>query len=156
MLKRSVATITLFLGSSVLASAADLPSLTVAPLTSPEPAYNWTGFYAGANVGFGTDRYTFPYGFQGPGVAFAPGRGTIVSSGPIGGVQIGYNYQTPWKVVLGIDVEAEGRASADICTLSRPSRRATSRRRSTSMGLFAPASDTRSTGSSFSIMSWSI
>src|ERR1019366_1418711 len=108
MLKRSVATITLFLGSSVLASAADLPSLTVAPLTSPEPAYNWTGFYAGANVGFGTDRYTFPYGFQGPGVAFAPGRGTIVSSGPIGGVQIGYNYQTPWKVVLGIDVEAEG------------------------------------------------
>lgn len=107
MLRLSIATITLVLSANVWASAADLPSLAVAPLASPEPAYSWTGFYAGANAGFGTDRYTFPYGFQGPGVEFIPRRGTIVSHGPITGVQIGYNYQTPWKVVLGIDVEAE-------------------------------------------------
>ena len=25
----------------------------------------------------------------------------------VGGAQIGYNYQTPWRVVLGIEVEAE-------------------------------------------------
>jgi hypothetical protein len=78
MLKLSVATITLLLSVNVLASAADLPSLTAAPLASPGPAYDWTGFYAGANVGFATDRYTFPYGFQGPGVEFIPRRGTIV------------------------------------------------------------------------------
>lgn len=108
MFKLPAATIALVLGTSVLASAADLPALTPAPLTSPEPAYSWTGLYAGANVGFGTDRYTFPYGFQAPGFEFVPRRGTIVSHGPIGGVQFGYNYQTPWNVVLGIDVEAEG------------------------------------------------
>jgi outer membrane immunogenic protein len=107
MLKLSVATITLVLSANVLASAADLPSLTAAPLTSPGPTYDWTGFYAGANVGFATDRYTFPYGFQGPGVEFIPRRGTIVSHGPIGGIQFGYNYEFPWKVVLGIDIEAE-------------------------------------------------
>lgn len=104
MFKRSIATITFILGTSILASAADLP---VAPLTSPESAYNWTGFYAGLNVGVATDRYTFPFGFQGPGVEFVARRGTIVSHGPIGGGQFGYNYQTPWKVVLGIDIEAE-------------------------------------------------
>ena len=107
MLKLSIATITFLLSTSVLASAADLPPQTIAPLASPGPGCDWTGIYAGANVGFGTDRYTFPYGLQGPGVPFFAGRGTIVSNGPIGGVQIGYNYQTSWKVVLGIEVEAE-------------------------------------------------
>lgn len=59
MLKLPIATITLVLGANALASAADLPPQTVAPLTSPVPAYDWTGFYAGGNIGFGTDRYTF-------------------------------------------------------------------------------------------------
>jgi outer membrane immunogenic protein len=107
MFKLLISTITLVLCVTGWASAADLTSPPVAPLAVPGPGYDWTGFYAGGNIGFGTDRYTFPYGFQGPGVPYFPGRATIVSNGPIGGGQFGYNYQFAWKGVLGIDIEAE-------------------------------------------------
>jgi outer membrane immunogenic protein len=91
------------------AFAADLPSRAPPPpaLATPEPIYSWTGFYAGVGAGFGTDRYTFPYAFGSAPTGVFAGRGTIVSHGFIGGGQVGYNYQTPWNIVLGIEVEAE-------------------------------------------------
>ena len=38
--------------SSVAASAADLPMRTKAPPLVVSPAYNWTGFYVGGNIGY--------------------------------------------------------------------------------------------------------
>lgn len=89
--------------------AADLPSKTNAPVfapPAPPPAYDWTGFYVGVNVGYGLDHFAFPYimGSGGPGTVFQ-GRTGITASGPLGGVQAGFNYQFPFGLVLGVEVD---------------------------------------------------
>lgn len=63
------------------------------PIESPVSAYNWTGFYAGANLGgeFMRDRANVG------GVVGSLNAGSL-----FGGVQAGYNWQTgPW--VLGVE-----------------------------------------------------
>lgn len=103
------------LTASNAAFAADLPRKG-----PPVPTfYNWTGFYAGANAGYG----------------WASGSGTITmgaASGPVsgsgngfaGGLQAGYNYQIG-SVVLGVEADAQysaqkgnfdGRAGANVFT----------------------------------------
>lgn len=91
------------------AQAADLPSRSPAPsIIEPVPVTNWTGFYGGVSIGFATDRYTFPYAFGSAQTGVNPGRGTIVSSGLIGGGQVGVLYQTPWNIVVGAEINIEG------------------------------------------------
>lgn len=83
---------------SGVASAADLyrKAPPAEPVVAPITAYNWTGFYAGANLGgewlhskqsgYGIDRSTTP--------------GSV-----FGGLQAGYNFQTgPWVVGAEADV----------------------------------------------------
>ncbi len=95
--------------SVLTAQAADLPSRSPPPsIIEPVPATNWTGFYGGVSVGFATDRYTFPYAFGSAQTGVTPGRGTIVSSGLIGGGQAGFLYQTPWNIVVGAEINIEG------------------------------------------------
>lgn len=96
-------------GSAV---AADLPSraapVAVAPVVVPPQPFNWTGFYGGLHVGGAYDRYTFPVyaGIENVGgVAF---RSTIHAGGPIGGGQIGYNFRTPFNVLLGVEADISG------------------------------------------------
>jgi outer membrane immunogenic protein len=89
------------------ASAADLPARTYtkAPVMI-DPAYNWTGWYVGANVGGGWSNSTYlntvsvaPFGSFLPGDSF-----NVDSSGVVGGGQIGYNYQvSSW--VLGVEAK---------------------------------------------------
>ncbi len=83
-----------------MASAADLP--TKAPAYAPAPSYNWTGFYAGVQVGGGWDSNQvtvvnstvhFPAGYS-----HTPSHG----SGFLGGGYAGFNYQIN-RFVLGID-----------------------------------------------------
>ena len=65
------------------------------------PASNWTGFYIGGLVGYGTGNY-------GPGTTPVFDQGVIFPSsitGLIGGVQAGYNYQLPNNVVLGVETD---------------------------------------------------
>lgn len=84
------------------ALAADLPTLTApaAPVTAP-PAFTWTGFYVGGNIGYawGTGRLS------------VPGAGSDSGSydGVIGGGQIGYNWQSG-DLVFGVeaDIQASG------------------------------------------------
>jgi outer membrane immunogenic protein len=100
-----------FAGSAMAAAPAPVP-------------YSWTGFYVGANVGgawgksgtsasadcnvtFGASP--FPYvcdtGSIANGAAFgAGGTGTIRSSAFTGGLQAGYNWQTP-NVVVGLETD---------------------------------------------------
>ena len=91
------------------ASAADLPMK--APPMAVSPAYNWSGFYIGGNVGYGFGRVddqsssalvaTFPptggipAAFNNIPVTFPFASSTRTPvDGVIGGGQIGYNWQS--------------------------------------------------------------
>jgi outer membrane immunogenic protein len=103
--------------SLVTAHAADLgPMVTKAPPPAPV-YYNWTGFYAGVNLGgsWGHDSTDFfDNGFDGLGPSnHVMGMSDHVD-GVIGGGQIGYNWQfynglgwgNAW--VLGIEADIQG------------------------------------------------
>jgi outer membrane immunogenic protein len=79
----------------VTANAADLRRPAVAAPAYVSPPYNWTGFFIGAHIGGGwTNKEFFDPVF---GI-----RGDVDADGFLGGVQIGYNWQTgPW--VFGIE-----------------------------------------------------
>jgi outer membrane immunogenic protein len=86
------------LGAALLATsalAADLPSRSApAPAFTAVPVFSWTGFYVGAHAGygFGETKSTGAGGFNDP-------------DGFIGGGQIGYNYQLPNRLVLGLEAD---------------------------------------------------
>ncbi len=93
------------------ASAADLarPMYTKAP-PPPPPMYNWTGFYAGVNVGGS-------WGHQDVTASGTNALGTFLITnsnhvdGVIGGGQIGYNWQamgSPWVFGLEADIQGSG------------------------------------------------
>ena len=87
------------------ASAADLPSRKgpiAAPVYMP-PAFTWTGFYVGANAGYGWGNVN------------ANGWANVGDlDGFVGGGQIGYNYQIG-QFVLGLeaDLQAADLSSGD-------------------------------------------
>lgn len=62
------------------------------------PAYNWTGFYAGLQGSYdvGTSNFDWP--------AFSSHTDHIIKGG-MGGLLLGYNYQTPINVVVGIETD---------------------------------------------------
>jgi outer membrane immunogenic protein len=94
---------------SGFANAADMPMK--APMAAP--VSNWTGFYIGANGGYGWKDPTVSYTPNDPG-AFSStcgGGGTCVppasfnlSGGLIGG-QVGYNYQFNAKWLAGVEAD---------------------------------------------------
>jgi high affinity Mn2+ porin len=78
------------------AMAADIP------LKAPHlrPAFDWSGFYIGGHTGYGRGSSTA--------VLSDPLPVSIVGStvsGPIGGVQGGYNVQMPSGLVLGVEAD---------------------------------------------------
>jgi outer membrane immunogenic protein len=85
------------LGAALFAtavSAADLGYKKSSPASfTRAPMFTWTGFYVGANLGYGFGKVT---GRSGP--AFKD------TSGVIGGGQIGYNYQIG-QIVLGAEAD---------------------------------------------------
>jgi opacity protein-like surface antigen len=112
----------LFLGTFALvafatigsASAADLPPAPVykAP-APPAPMYGWTGFYVGANAGYGWD--TRPTNFSGtPNIAIEFTGGVLPTSlspnpkGWLGGAQLGYNWQFAPAWVAGLEADIAG------------------------------------------------
>ena len=81
------------------ASAADLPSRkgpVAAPVYMP-PAFSWTGFYVGANAGYGWGNVNLN--------GWANNIGNL--DGFVGGGQIGYNYQMG-QFVLGLEADLQG------------------------------------------------
>ncbi|WP_353184340.1 outer membrane protein [Bosea sp. (in: a-proteobacteria)] len=80
------------------ASAADLPSRkgpVAAPVYIP-PVFTWTGFYVGANAGYGWGNVNNSFGVS---------VGDL--DGFVGGGQIGYNYQIG-QFVLGLEADIQG------------------------------------------------
>ena len=89
------------------ASAADLPSRK-GPVAAPVyvPAFTWTGFYVGANAGYGWGNVNASSAWAGRTVAIGD------TDGFIGGGQIGYNYQMG-QFVLGLEADLQ---AADLST----------------------------------------
>src|SRR4051794_13686337 len=103
MIRKAVAAIAALLATTAIASAADM-AVKARPMAAPEVIWSWTGFYGGVHVGagWGISEATLT------GASIAPpirGLGAIAfnlpfaqtsSSGFLGGVQAGYNWQSGW------------------------------------------------------------
>ena len=85
------------------AVAADLAVPRYVAPPPPQPVYTWTGFYFGANGGFGGDQFQFPFT-----VGLIAGTSTLNSSGFFGGGQVGYNWQVAPAWVLGVESDFDG------------------------------------------------
>lgn len=82
------------------AQAADLPFLASPPVVEAGTAVidapiDWTGFYAGLNVGYDWGDFSLPHGAGGN------------AHGVLGGAQIGVNYQVG-DIVGGIEADIQG------------------------------------------------
>jgi outer membrane immunogenic protein len=104
MKKIAFAAAALALGT-VSASAADMAARYTKAPVAVAAVYNWTGFYIGADVGYGWGRST---GTLANAAGLFPVNYSLDPSGVIGGGFVGYNYQFS-NVVLG--VEADWQAS---------------------------------------------
>jgi outer membrane immunogenic protein len=93
------------LGVVATAQAADLPARAVykAPAAVQPLPYNWSGFYIGANAGYGWARAS----------ASVTGTGGFVGDasedldGGVFGVQAGYNWQIG-RTVIGVETDFQG------------------------------------------------
>jgi outer membrane immunogenic protein len=103
---------TLVVTLSGAAHAADLARK--APPAPMIPVTSWTGFYAGVNVGGGWSNTDVGYAAGDPvigtllfggGVDLPANGDRIGSSGVLGGVQIGYNYQFAPAWIAGIETD---------------------------------------------------
>jgi outer membrane immunogenic protein len=92
-----------------LAAAADLPRK--APIYTPPPVYSWTGFYIGANIGGGWGGRSVGYTPNDPEAdalfrfGGAPPRASFTSSGVVGGIQAGYNWQFSSRWLVGFETD---------------------------------------------------
>jgi outer membrane immunogenic protein len=108
----------LLAGLASCASIVSAIAADVAPAYAPQPpAWDWTGFYVGANVGWagstdavisvGTDS-----GASGLGTSLLrggiPATINLNEAGFIGGGQIGYNWQVAPAWVVGIETDFQG------------------------------------------------
>jgi len=96
--------------SSTSNAFADEPLVTKAPVlpfASGAP-YNWTGFYAGGNLGvaWGSSNWTAGPGISGTTNLFQTIDSFDEAGSFFAGVQGGYNYMLPNRIVLGAEVDA--------------------------------------------------
>jgi outer membrane immunogenic protein len=92
------------------ASAADLAVKAPVYKAVPMAVWSWTGFYIGGNVGYSwgnsdsTETIT-----NGVGATLFTNSGSFKLNGPIGGGQIGYNWQSDnWVYGVEGDIQASG------------------------------------------------
>ncbi len=122
---KNVIAVSLLCLSSVAALGADLPGRAPPVIYSPvssEPAANWSGLYVGAQAGYGFGNTTIPAlsssnlallsslalngsplssltGVQGSALS-----GKLKRSGPLGGLQAGYAFQSG-SIVYGVEAD---------------------------------------------------
>jgi outer membrane immunogenic protein len=86
-----------------IARGADIPVKSPRPFVAPSPALNWTGLYAGGNVGGAWLKTDWTF-FNG--ATFEPTSQT--GSSWVAGAQIGYLYQFNRNWVAGLEVSWSG------------------------------------------------
>lgn len=90
------------------AFAADLPSRHAPPpaiMYSPEPAYSWTGFYAGVNIGGYINASRF---------ALAASSAPLSGGGIVAGGTLGYNWEASNRFVLGLETDIDYRSRTKV------------------------------------------
>ena len=122
MLRRLLAAAVSTIAFTQIASAADMA--VKAPPPAPVPVYSWTGFYGGLNMGVGLGEARTDWNYFAPsataplgnpptvcgisGGAFCiSGSDSVHINGPVGGVQVGYNWQTG-NYLAGIEADFQG------------------------------------------------
>jgi outer membrane immunogenic protein len=88
------------------ALAADMP--VKAPPPAPAPVYSWTGWYVGANVGggWGHRDVSFSSPANDPILAdIVPPAQSFSTSGVVGGLQLGYNWQLQPNWLIGFETD---------------------------------------------------
>jgi outer membrane immunogenic protein len=105
-----IALVALVGGTGGTAMAADMP------VKAPSTVFSWTGFYVGANAGWGTVQdYEAPFCITPSGVVDGSGcvggnlipKAQVGGSGFVGGGQAGYNWQAgDW--VFGVETDFQG------------------------------------------------
>ena len=96
MFSRIFTAAVLVAAASSAAIASDLPARAVTKAVPYVQSYNWTGLYAGVNVGYAWARPT------------VDDFGTATNlNGVIGGAQIGYNWQAG-HLVFGLETDFQG------------------------------------------------
>ncbi|MGU3575965.1 outer membrane protein [Brucellaceae bacterium C25G] len=88
--------------------------------TEPVPVvvdtFSWTGGYIGVNAGYAGGKFKHPYSiseteylpFPGTITTTTDGSLNVTSSGFVGGVQAGYNWEFDNNVVFGIEADFQG------------------------------------------------
>src|SRR5579863_9744640 len=101
------------IGLLMLAAGAHAADLSRAlPTKAPPPlapaAYDWTGFYLGAHLGdaWGSSRFAGPAEVSGSLDLSQPYDAFKGDGSDFGGLQAGFNYMLPNRVVLGIEGDA--------------------------------------------------
>jgi outer membrane immunogenic protein len=92
------------LGLALPAAAADLPArpYTKAPAIVPVALYDWSGFYIGANGGWGSSRKCWD--FTTTAGTFIASEGCHDATGGVAGGQVGYRWQaSSW--VFGLEAQ---------------------------------------------------
>ena len=107
-MKRLALAVSIFAASAVSASAADLAAR---PYTKAPPmlaaVYDWSGFYIGANGGWGSSRKCWDFnGVGGAPIVPAIAEGCHDATGGVAGGQIGYRWQrSAW--VFGLEAQGD-------------------------------------------------
>jgi outer membrane immunogenic protein len=109
--KTSVGALLIMSGAMHFAAGAETGAATAKKPARPSPAFSWTGFYLGGNVGGGTSHINF----SGTGVFTTAGvadpfafANSGTASGILAGGQLGFNYELPAHVVLGLEADLDG------------------------------------------------
>jgi len=98
-----------FLASLALATpalAADLAPQPVEPVAPVIPPFTWTGFYLGAQLGWGETSTEYKAGAATADATSVVVLPTITKNGVMGGLFAGYNYQIN-QFVLGAEVDGD-------------------------------------------------
>ena len=82
-------------------------------------AFNWSGFYLGANVGYGVARDPSQSTIFSGGAALSFDSFNLSPRGVLGGAQVGYNWQAAPNWVFGIETDIQASAQTDGTTCVR-------------------------------------
>jgi outer membrane immunogenic protein len=99
----------IFAAAAAGAAWAALSAISPATAAPPEPVWNWSGFYIGANVGYsaGSSNGSLSLFNATTGAVLDSASNKFNLDGLIGGGQIGYNWQVD-RVVFGVEADMQG------------------------------------------------
>jgi outer membrane immunogenic protein len=88
---------------------------SMAAISGPvAPVYSWTGFYTGANVGYGIGNDHVAQSLAAGGLTATTEPGSaVMPKGVLGGVQLGYNWQGGSHWLVGFEADFQGAAQTD-------------------------------------------